>query len=205
MVERALRDGQATRNAILDAAEAVFSRHGYGESPLGEVAAQAGITKSLIHHYFASKQDLWREVLDRRFAEYSAKQSEILASPEFDLAKLERSVRMMFGFLQENPALVRLHSWANAGGAVFTSEMGGALTARGIELLRKGQAAGVVRGDVDPASVLAAFFSLVEHWFQAREALVQLFGDAHPSDATYLDTIVRILIDGIRAPERHDP
>lgn len=46
---------------ILEAALAEFARHGYGGASMASVATRAGVTKSLIYHYFPSKADLFRE------------------------------------------------------------------------------------------------------------------------------------------------
>ena len=50
MSPRQQRDPEATRNALLEAAEEVFLKNGFGNTSLSEIAKRAGITKSLIHH-----------------------------------------------------------------------------------------------------------------------------------------------------------
>ena len=56
------------RARILAAAVAVFSRHGYGAASMNDVAAQVGLSKPTLYHYFRAKQDLlvavYEEVLD---------------------------------------------------------------------------------------------------------------------------------------------
>ena len=47
-----------TRNAILRAAAARFLERGVAATSLDDVAAQAGVTKGALYHYFASKDDL---------------------------------------------------------------------------------------------------------------------------------------------------
>ena len=65
------RNPEATRAAILDAAEKVFLDKGYGETSMSQIAAEAAVTKSLLHHYFGSKDNLWTKVKTRRFAVYA--------------------------------------------------------------------------------------------------------------------------------------
>lgn len=43
---------------ILDAALAVFSRKGYGETTIPDIAAEAGVAVGTIYHYYQSKRDL---------------------------------------------------------------------------------------------------------------------------------------------------
>ena len=44
------------RRAIINAGYRVFSRNSYKKSPVGEIAQEAGISKSLLFHYFANKK-----------------------------------------------------------------------------------------------------------------------------------------------------
>lgn len=47
------------RNTIINAALKVFSEHGYKKSPMNEIAAEAGISKSLLFYYFKNKKELY--------------------------------------------------------------------------------------------------------------------------------------------------
>lgn len=47
------------RNTIIKAALRVFSQHGYKKSPMNEIAAEAGISKSLLFYYFKNKKELY--------------------------------------------------------------------------------------------------------------------------------------------------
>lgn len=44
---------------ILNAGFRVFSQNSYKKSPVGEIAAEAGISKSLLFHYFRNKKELY--------------------------------------------------------------------------------------------------------------------------------------------------
>ena len=44
------------QQAILNAGYRVFSQNTYKKTPVGEVAAAAGISKSLLFYYFRNKQ-----------------------------------------------------------------------------------------------------------------------------------------------------
>ena len=78
MTQPAPLPASATREAILDAAEPLFAERGFGESNLREIAREAGVTRSLIHHHFGSKEGLWHAVVERRFQEYARAQHAIL-------------------------------------------------------------------------------------------------------------------------------
>lgn len=54
-----------TREAILDAAEAVFFRQGVATTTLSQIAAEAGLTRGAIYWHFANKLDLFKAMQDR--------------------------------------------------------------------------------------------------------------------------------------------
>ena len=45
--------------AIINAGYRVFSQNSYKKSPVSEIAAEAGISKSLLFHYFRNKRELY--------------------------------------------------------------------------------------------------------------------------------------------------
>ncbi|MGN1083070.1 MAG: TetR/AcrR family transcriptional regulator, partial [Candidatus Avispirillum sp.] len=47
------------QQAILNAAYRVFSQNTYKNSPMSEIADAAGISKSLLFHYFRNKKELY--------------------------------------------------------------------------------------------------------------------------------------------------
>src|SRR5436190_1309706 len=58
--------GPDLRQAILDAAEGLFSRHGFHGVTVRQVAAEAGVDTALIHYYFGAKRELFDHVFARR-------------------------------------------------------------------------------------------------------------------------------------------
>ncbi len=58
--------GVDLKQAILDAAEALFARHGFYGVTIRQVAAEAGVDTALIHYYFGAKRELFDAVFLRR-------------------------------------------------------------------------------------------------------------------------------------------
>ncbi|MDE7326193.1 MAG: TetR/AcrR family transcriptional regulator [Lachnospiraceae bacterium] len=56
---------QEKQERILRAGWRVFSQNSYKKSPMGEVAAEAGISKSLLFHYFVNKKEFYIFLWDR--------------------------------------------------------------------------------------------------------------------------------------------
>ena len=59
MNEKFYKLPEEKRQRILNAGYRVFSRNSYKKSPVGEIAQEAGISKSLLFHYFRNKQELY--------------------------------------------------------------------------------------------------------------------------------------------------
>ena len=52
------------QQAILNAGYRVFSQNSYKNSPMSEIAAEAGISKSLLFHYFHNKKEFFLYLWD---------------------------------------------------------------------------------------------------------------------------------------------
>ena len=53
------------QQTILNAGYRVFSQNSYKHSPMSEIAAEAGISKSLLFHYFHNKKELYLFLWDK--------------------------------------------------------------------------------------------------------------------------------------------
>ena len=56
---------QEKQQAIINAGYRVFSQNAYKNSPMSEIAAEAGISKSLLFHYFRNKRELYLFLWDQ--------------------------------------------------------------------------------------------------------------------------------------------
>src|SRR4029453_894757 len=65
MARRTKEAAQATRERLLDAAEALFREQGVTRTSLSEVATAAGMTRGAVYWHFKDKADLFRAMCDR--------------------------------------------------------------------------------------------------------------------------------------------
>lgn len=63
---------ESRRQAILDVAEEVFSERGFDLASMSEITARVGGSKATLYNYFASKEELFLDVM-HRFAEADIK------------------------------------------------------------------------------------------------------------------------------------
>lgn len=67
---------------LLDAAEELFSKHGFYGVTIKDIADKVGVHKSLIHYYFADKQEVFDKVMARRAPVTSGRRMEALDAYE---------------------------------------------------------------------------------------------------------------------------
>jgi TetR/AcrR family transcriptional regulator len=194
-------EGDRTRAAILKAAEELFVAHGFAATSIATVARLAGVTKSLIHHHFGSKQALWDAVKAVVMEEYGRQQQQLLDERTPDMSLIEDSIVTYFRFLQQHPNVVRFWNWMTIEGDREAPAVSQWLLQRGAEVLRKGQEAGHVRDDVDARYILAQLSVLMRGWFIERPILeTNLLNqtDSAACDEQYLSATLSVFLEGLR-------
>jgi len=61
-------DRQSTKDRLLDAAERLFAEKGFGEVSVRELAAAADVNVAAVNYHFQGKENLYHEVIRRRFS-----------------------------------------------------------------------------------------------------------------------------------------
>ncbi|THF68895.1 TetR/AcrR family transcriptional regulator [Deinococcus sp. Arct2-2] len=149
------RDAQATRQRILEAATAEFSRYGIAGARVDRIAAASGSNKSLIYVYFESKENLLRVVADELVKHY-------IENVRLDVRDLPEFAAQMYDQNQAYPEVVRLLSWnrLESGGAdpseTYAYEDAGAK----VRLLEQAQQEGVINRRLPPALLLEFIVAL---------------------------------------------
>ncbi len=166
------RDAARSREAILDAAEALFAERGYEGASLHEIGRRAGVSRGTPGYFFGSKDGLYRATLERVFAaelELVFGAAERAAAAGGAEAALAAAITSFQDFLEARPSFVRLvEREALAGGrllgatAVHSVSMREGLTATAALL-----AGGPFR-PVDPAHFLLDVLALC--WFPIAHA-----------------------------------
>jgi len=99
--------GLHRRAELLQVGLRLFSRQGYHATSVRKIAHAAGVTEGLIYHYFSSKEDLLKKIV-----EHSMKSSNVLESePPVDLTIHEALLKIGHNFfegLHRNKDIFRL-------------------------------------------------------------------------------------------------
>jgi AcrR family transcriptional regulator len=68
-----------TMARFLEAAEDIFGRHGYEGTTVRDIAARSGVNLGTLKHYWGSKRELFRDLIERRLRPVHAKTAARLA------------------------------------------------------------------------------------------------------------------------------
>ena len=91
------------RTGILDSALAVFSESGYHASSIDDIAREAGVSKALIYEHFASKQELYGDLIARNARELTQRIGAALVGVELESGSSRLAVGLdaFFAFVEE--------------------------------------------------------------------------------------------------------
>jgi len=73
------RDYDQRREAIVDVAARLFARAGFAETSVSDLASACDISKSLMYHYYASKEDILYAVMASHIDQLEAELDEVAA------------------------------------------------------------------------------------------------------------------------------
>ncbi|SAK64277.1 TetR family regulatory protein [Caballeronia pedi] len=101
-----------TRQRLLDAAQAVFIKKGFGASSVEDVAADAGYTRGAFYSNFSSKAELLLDVLKRDHDTIMQRLSTLFEDGEASRADMEARVLQYYSECYQNNACFLL--WVEA-------------------------------------------------------------------------------------------
>jgi AcrR family transcriptional regulator len=187
--------GEATREALIEAARELFSERGYAAVGTNEVVQRAGVTRGAMYHHFPDKRELFRAVYEdteRRLVEGLAVQTAAIEDPWealvvgmrsfFDVASDPKLMQMG---LIDGPAVLGWEAWREIG-----NRYGVKLTTTG---LQRAMDAGVLRrADVTLLArmLLAAL---------GEAAMLLASAEDPEAERARVEATVLVMLEGLRA------
>ena len=191
---------------IETAARRLFASHGYAGTSMAEIAAAAGVSKATVFHHFRSKRALYEALVGDAMAGFREQIVPLLDAGgdlqgslrDFAAAHVDRLTRM-----QGTMRLIarEMMSGTPASGELLSGSGMAQNFSLLVDALRRGQAQGTVRADVDPG--LAVFLLLCANWFLFQTgALTRRNPDlaVTASTETYAAELARLLYHGLAPP-----
>lgn len=100
--------GRATRQSLLDAAEAVFGEHAFAKAPITEITRRAGVAQGTFYVYFDSKDAIFVELVNQLGSELRRTLRDAVADAPDRVTAEEVGLRAFFRFLQKHHNLYRI-------------------------------------------------------------------------------------------------
>lgn len=187
------------RNAIMEAALALFAERGFHGATMREIAQRAGVSQGLLHHHFGGKEGLWSTVGERITADFLTYMAEVIEPAEITERTVPFAVRSYMNYWREHPAAFRFNLWRLLEGpADERKSRSAALNSRSVPIFKHAQDAGFLRRDMPAGLVMAMGGGLVQFWLHSqteiRDALA-VTGDTDFDDETFLKHLVGLLQD----------
>jgi AcrR family transcriptional regulator len=153
-----VRDADATRRRLLEAATADFASRGIAGARVDRIAAAAGVNKALLYAYFGDKLGLFDAVF-RMHADA------VVDAVPFTAEDLPKYAVGLYDASVERPELVRLATWAMLEQVTVGNLVSGApAVAAKLEAIANAQRGGVVNSSIEPQDVLALVTAMSLTW-----------------------------------------
>ncbi|MFE6282939.1 TetR family transcriptional regulator [Streptomyces sp. NPDC057877] len=182
----AVRDPEATKARIFQAAIDEFARHGIAGARIDRIAGTAKANKQLIYAYFGNKAELFTQVLDKCMLD-------LAVSVPVDPDDIEGWLDRLMDYHAAHPELLRLLFWE--GLEYGTTELPDETErqehyARKVATLQDGQDRGVVSAAI-PARDLLFLLVAMANWAAVVPQMKRVLVGAEDSDGDRLRASIK--------------
>lgn len=202
-----VRDARRTRRAILAAATAEFSAHGFGGARVDAIAKRAGANKRMLYHYFGNKEDLYLSVLEQTYAGIRRAEARLNLAHFDPQEGMRRLVVFTWEYYLKHPEFISLLNTENLLEARHLKrskrihDLHGPLVSMLADLIKRGEETGQFRRGVNPTQLYITIASLGFFYLSNRHTLATIFGrtlDSRESLAVRRDHIIDVVLGYLR-------
>jgi len=182
------RDAAATRSRILKAAMEEFAAKGL-DGRVEDIAELAGANRRMVYFYFGSKEGLYLAALEATYAELVEVEQRIDVDALGPLEAIAALVSAKFDHYARYPRYIEflkienLHKARHLKASERITELRGPLVSILRKVIKRGQASGVIRKNVDPLELYIAICGLGYFAFSNRHTLGAIFNVDTTSNA----------------------
>jgi AcrR family transcriptional regulator len=156
-----MRNAEATKERILDAAKAEFSAFGIAGARVDRIAAKAGCNKNLIYIYFENKERLFATVLQKNL-------SRVYDEVRFTADDLPEYAARTFDYVMKHPDLMRLMAWFGLEQHIGSSPERSASVDSKAATLAEAQLSGKLGDRFSPSFLIVAIMTMATAWTNAN-------------------------------------
>ncbi|WP_321793002.1 TetR/AcrR family transcriptional regulator [Caballeronia sp. J97] len=194
--------GEQARTQLLAIALEMFARQGIGETTLGAIAREAGVTPAMVHYYFKTRDQLLDVLIDERFVPLRAELARVFNDPHSEPVETLRAfVETLVATVDKYPwfAALWVREMISEGGLLrqrMAERFGDAHKDRAVERIAGWQKEGKLNPALEPSLVFASLFGLTV--FPLATARGRGEGDRAVSAEQVARHVVALLMNGIR-------
>lgn len=174
-----MRNAEATRERILEAAMKEFSSYGIAGARVDRIAKNAGCNKNLIYIYFENKETLFTTVLQKHL-------TRVYEEIDFTPEDLPGYAARVFDFTMTHPDLMRLMAWYSMEQKVGSLTERTSVRDKKIKAIMNAQSDGLVGTTFPPGFLLTAIMTLATAWTATNP-----FGPSYDPDAAKMPSETR--------------
>jgi TetR/AcrR family fatty acid metabolism transcriptional regulator len=154
------------REKILQAATEVFSRKGFYQSKVSEIAKSADVADGTIYLYFHNKDDILITLFEDAMTKIIEDMLSRIAKEKDPRKKIEQFARTHMGLVKKNRALSEVIQVEIRQSSKFMKEYDNRKFAQYLDIISaiiiEGQEEGVFRQDINPGIAKRAFFGALD-------------------------------------------
>lgn len=175
-------EAEATKKDILAIAREEFADKGLAGARIDEIANRTNTSKRMIYYHFASKEGLYRAVLEDEYDRISETETALPIDRMSAEDALRANVRLTFDYHHDHPEFVRLVMNENIHYGAFIKSVSGIMRRRQSvervlgEIIAKGRAEGVFRDGLDPIDLHMTISALCFYNVSNRYTFSEIFG-----------------------------
>lgn len=190
-----VRDPEAVRTAVLDAALRLFAERGFADTSLRDISGASGVSHPLILHHFGSKEALYSSV-KRRVVEGYAQRFPSAARATNRPINIRAEMKRIMTYVGENQLALKLCARTRVDGdhQVWPGEPDL------LDLIRQrievAQGRQLIRDDLDSRLLSIMIFGMAFFWIDNHHHFAQRF-DKLPNSDAFLKTAVALIEEGL--------
>ena len=152
---------------IVDAALKVFSRKGYADTRMADIAREADMSYGLVYHYFENKENLFDAIVEEWWTGFYNELEELQKRPVPTEEKLVGIIRYILSVYGSKPNQISIFVTEVSRGFVYHAHTKGRdkfnrLFTLCREIIMEGQAKGVLRNDIQAHYLAYVFLGSID-------------------------------------------
>jgi len=198
---------QDRREQLIEVAVDLFSRKGFNGTTTREIAKSAGVTEAVIFRHFATKEDFYTAIIDRKvksplFAEWITELRAAMASTD-DEAVVRRFIGTIIATHRIDPQFERLMLYAalerNQVALLYMCQVTEAVVTEFCAYFARRQKQGSFV-KMNPEAALTAVVGMAFHY--AQRTYVHSFEEKAFTDEEAIESFTRIALNGLKKQKK---